>query len=151
MRFDEAIVANVIRSSIHGLLALFNEAEFAQLEAPVKTVLGLLIEKKFLDAFHLPCKKGKHSHPPGMILDTMIEGVHCDIKCTIGNNWMVPPENVGHWCLLFQIDVPHRLFSMGWFKAEEGHLHVGHNRDKKRGISKVGKQTIRWELESCAF
>ena len=86
-----------------------------------------------------------------MKLDTIVEGVPLDIKTTIGNNWMVPPEAVGEHLFLVKTNVEGRLFSAGLFHAVPEHLNKGVNRDGKATINKNGKRAIEWIYEAVDF
>lgn len=146
---DNRIVADVVQSSVQFLLTGFDEDKFSNLEAPVKAMLGTVIEKRFLKAMSLPYRTG--SNRGQWDQDTVIDGISVDIKCTVGKNWMIPPETVGHWCLLFQIDVNNGTFSLGKIRALEQHLTPGQNRDRKRSISKSGKAKIAWMISDMSF
>lgn len=134
-------IGQIINKSLNELVSFMKEDSFENLTASAKTILGTKIEKEFLTIMKLPCKKGKNKD---WLLDTIIDGIDVDIKCTIGNNWMMPPEVIGHWCILFQIDAIKKKYSLGFLKADIKNLNGGLNRDRKRSISKTGRANIEW-------
>ncbi len=79
----------------------------------------------------------------GETLDTLIAGVEVDIKNTIGNNWMIPPEAVGHICLLTSISEVSRTYCMGLIRTNSDLLNRP-NRDQKHTISAEGVRRIHW-------
>lgn len=127
---------------------LDGEPYFDELEASVKTVMGTKTEKYWLQEIGLPMKmtkgrahrlllenpiRGDLVYPK---LDTIIHGIDVDLKHTISNGgWMIPPEAVNQWLLLFQSDVKNFKFSLGVLKANPCHLTKGTNQDKKHSLS----------------
>jgi len=131
-----ALVGDIIKTSfVH---VLDDETSLDNLEGCEKTYIGTKIEKKFLKTLGLPHKKDVP-----MKLDTVINGFDVDIKHTIGQNWMIPPEAHNEWCILIKTDYPHS-YSLGLIKATDEVLTKGKNRDQKRSLSACGKQTIQW-------
>ena len=79
----------------------------------------------------------------GERLDTTVEGVEVDIKNTVGETWMIPPEAVNKICLLSAIDETSQKYSIGLIRANESIL-TKPNQDKKRSLSSRGRSMIRW-------
>lgn len=133
---NEETLCNITGSVIFSSIAFVCDGDpLSELEGCEKTYIGTRVEKQFLRAFDLiKCKP----------LDTTVAGHPIDLKFTLGNNWMIPPECVGHFCILIKADYNQRKYSMGIFHAREENLTKGANRDRKRSVSKVGKETINW-------
>lgn len=112
---------------------------FDDLEGCVKTFIGTKFEKNFVRMMNLPYGK---MH----ILDTNIAGYDIDIKFTLGNNWMIPPECINQFCLLCQVSYPNQTYRFGLFQANPEFLTKGFNRDQKRSVSAFGKKSIDWLL-----
>lgn len=89
------------------------------------------------------------SHGPSQ--DCIIDNVEFDVKCTVGQNWMIPREAVDHYCLVVKIDWISQKISVGTFFAALGNLTDGQNQDKKRSISKDGKSKIKWIFHEESF
>ncbi len=89
--------------------------------------------------------------PKGQTLDLAIEGIETDIKNTMGGNWMIPQEAIGHPCLLVREDELTGLYSFGIFVAREESLTSGGNRDGKRSISSFGQQKIKWISKDASY
>ena len=66
-----------------------------EIEKTEKTYIGTKVE--ILVRNHLNIPKGK-------TLDLAIDGIEVDIKNTVGNNWMIPLEAIGHPCILIKLD-----------------------------------------------
>jgi len=107
---------------------------FSDLEKTEKTYIGTRIE--IMIRAWLRLQKGK--------LDIIICGQDADIKHTMGNNWMIPPEAAGHPCLLVAADEERQLCWCGLILAAEDNLTAGKNRDGKRSVSAAGKSQILW-------
>jgi Restriction endonuclease NaeI len=108
----------------------------SELEKTEKTYIGTKVEILVRNFFHLP--KG--------ILDLTIDGLDVDVKNTLGDTWMIPPEAVGKPCILVASDEEKRTCFFGIFVASLDNLTSGLNQDKKRSISAVGFANIHWLL-----
>jgi hypothetical protein len=108
-----------------------------ELEKTEKTYIGTKIEILF---------RGYLKFPKGKILDLCIDGAEVDIKNTIAANWTIPQEAYGHPCVLMSCKEKAGTCSVGLFMVREEHLNPGFNKDKKRTISQVGLQHVRWIL-----
>lgn len=101
-----------------------------------KTTIGVVLEDHLIPALEL------RKNPTG--IDTSVMGIPVDIKHTVGNNWMVGDECVGHICLVLRTRYDERTFDVGVVRASEENLTTGRNRDAKRNFSKAGRDTVRW-------
>lgn len=109
---------------------------YDELEKTEKTYLGTKIE--ILTRAKLDLPKGR--------LDFVIRNCDVDLKFTIGGNWMIPTEAVGHVCLLAAIDEPKSQCFLGLIVAHPANLTSGANRDAKRTVAATGFQEIHWLL-----
>ena len=108
-----------------------------EIEKTEKTYIGTKIEILLRNYLKLP--KGRK-------LDLSIDGVEVDIKNTIGKNWTIPLEAVGHPCILLKADESTSRCSFGITVIRDHYLNKGRNRDGKRTISKTGFNQIYWLL-----
>lgn len=134
----EIVIGEAISESV--AYVLDGEESLDALEPCEKTILGVKVEKRLLHRLGLPTKRQN----PNMKLDTVIKGIDLDIKFTMRNNWMIPPEARGEWCLLIQADTNNHTFCAGLLRMEEHNLTKGCNRDGKVSINKNGKTKIAW-------
>lgn len=111
---------------------------YEELEKTEKTYLGTKIEILTRAKLNLP--KGR--------LDFVVRNRDVDLKFTIGNNWMIPKEAVGHVCLVAAIDEAKSQCFLGLVVAHAANLTSGANRDAKKSLSSVGFQQIYWLLNA---
>ncbi len=114
-----------------------NRFTLDEIEKTEKTYLGTKIE--ILLRNYLKMSKGK-------VLDLSIDGIEVDIKNTIGTNWTIPQEAVGHPCLLVKAHEEKATCSFGIVVITDALLNLGKNRDGKRTISKIGMESVHWLL-----
>lgn len=107
---------------------------FAELDPNEKAILGIKVEAALRQLLNFP--RGK--------LDFRIGDHDVDVKFTSRDNWMIPPEAIGHACILCQADVAKSVFSFGLAMAADRGLNPGANRDGKRSFSKASKENICW-------
>jgi hypothetical protein len=112
-----------------------------ELYAPEKTYIGTCVENELRYFLRLP---------RGTDLDFEIGGVDVDLKFSVGESWMIPPEAFGRPCIILSADEYTARFCFGLFLARPEYLTKG-NRDKKCGINKLGKQSIRWIVKDEAY
>jgi hypothetical protein len=112
------------------------------LDPTEKTVIGIKVESYIRDGLAL--SRGKDC-------DCKIEDFEFDIKTTVRNNWCISPKQVRNKSLLLLIKLDDTKFSCGILKVSEGILNKGANRDKKRNISKSGKDKIIWILKNKRY
>ena len=116
--------------------------ELSDLEKTEKTYIGTKVE--IILRYQLCVQRGSTQ-------DCIIGGTEFDVKCTVGNNWMIPREATNHYCVLVRLDWASRKISLGTFFADLKNLTEGQNQDQKRSISRHGKSTIKWIYEEKSF
>lgn len=135
---DGARFARVFRRTIDMLLDGQNTGRFRweQLHKTEKTHAGTLVEINLQREFQFA---------DGDKMDYKINGVDVDCKFSqdIGK-WMIPPEAVGHLCLVTWCNDYSEKWSVGLVRATEQALLDGTNRDKKRYLNPSGRAAIRW-------
>ncbi|MAZ90802.1 MAG: hypothetical protein CMH94_08455 [Oceanicaulis sp.] len=107
---------------------------FSELDPNEKAVLGIKVEAALRQLLDFP--RGK--------LDFRIGPHDVDVKFTSGNNWMIPPEAIGHACILTKADPVSSRFSFGLAIASDSNLTKGENRDRKRSFSSAGRANVHW-------
>ena len=115
-----------------------NRFTISEIEKTEKTYLGTKVEillRKFLKS-----QKGK-------ILDLLIDGIEVDVKNTIGSNWTIPPEAIGHPCILIRCNEIRALCAFGILIVRGEALNAGSNRDGKRTVSSQGLASVYWLLK----
>lgn len=143
------LVDHVIRRVEHDVLR--GAESFDDIEGCQKTVFGTFFEKDLIRELNLPAKLSKRKNPHNLHLDTRVAGFDLDIKTTLGTNWMIPRECVGHWCLLLRVDWRKRRYSIGLLRADDACLTEGCNQDKKRSVSATGKAQIDWIGQNFSY
>lgn len=114
---------------------------YEDLEKTEKTYIGTRVEIELRALLRLP--RGK--------LDTRILGRDVDIKNTMGSNWMIPTEAIGHPCLLVAADEPSALCYLGLVVARPDYLTKGQNKDAKKTLSAEGFSHILWLLREHPY
>lgn len=109
--------------------------ELSELDNVEKTFIGLKIEHYLRDFLDFP--KG--------IRDLDIDGLDLDVKNTVGNTWMIPPETFRNEepCLLIMAATARGYCSLGLIVAREDYLNRP-NRDGKRSIKSSASNDILW-------
>jgi len=108
---------------------------YDELEKTEKTYIGTRVEIMLRALLSLP--RGR--------LDAVVLGHDTDIKHTMGNNWMIPREAIGHVCILVAADEDRARSYFGLIVAHPGNLTQGiGNQDKKKTISAAGFAHILW-------
>lgn len=125
--------ASVLRETIDQLLNGEATGRFAwkQLFKTEKTHAGTLVEINLQREFRFDDggDVGIDSKHP---MDYRILGVDVDCKFSQDfGGWMIPPEAMGHLCLLIWADDYKSCWSAGIFRVQEEWLNTGSNRDKK--------------------
>lgn len=81
----------------------------------------------------------------GMHLDYRIAGTDVDCKWSqTDGGWMLPPEAIGHICLLVTGSDEQSVWSAGLIRVVEPLLNIGNNRDDKKTLSAAGRTAVRW-------
>lgn len=112
-----------------------------ELEANEKAVLGIKIEATLRYLLDFP--RG--------ILDFKIGDHDVDVKFTMRDNWMIPPEALGHTCLVCRVSERDARFWIGLVRTVPENLTNSPNRDGKVSISAQGKKSIHWIAENQPF
>ncbi|MDP3157537.1 MAG: NaeI family type II restriction endonuclease [Archangium sp.] len=92
----------------------------------------------------------------GVEQDFLIDNVDVDCKFSKDfGKWMIPPEAVGHVCLLIwgsEQDSAHRtVWSCGLIQIEESGLRPSKNRDAKRNLTLEAISSIKWLARDAAY
>ncbi|HEV2737259.1 MAG TPA: NaeI family type II restriction endonuclease [Candidatus Elarobacter sp.] len=119
-----------------------NRFVLSETEKTEKTYLGTKVE--ILVRAHLKLGKGRN-------LDLSVRGAEVDIKNTMGGNWAIPLEAVGHPCILVKENEKTALCSVGLIVANDSYLNPGSNRDHKRTISAAGLMNVWWILRDHPY
>ena len=115
----------------------------SETEKTEKTYLGTKIEILFRAYLMLP--KGRN-------LDLSLRGAEVDIKNTMGSNWTIPIEAVGHPCILIRENEQSALCSVGIIIANDAYLNGGRNRDGKRTFTAEAiREHVWWLLRSYPY
>ena len=136
--------AGVIRKAIDNVLQGDRTRRYSisQLTPEEKKHIGTQVERGLKSDFF--------QDRAGKVSDTTIADVEVDIKNTIGDNWMIPPEAVGRLCLLTQIDEKSAKYSVGLIRARD-ELLGKENQDKKKSFSKEGRKSISWIVKDASL
>ncbi|GAA0774986.1 hypothetical protein E1180_00730 [Roseibium denhamense] len=107
----------------------------SELDNVEKTFIGLKVEHFLRDFIGVP--KG--------LRDLRLADEDVDVKNTVRNNWMIPPETFRNSepCILVMVATDERLCSLGIIIAREEYLNKP-NRDGKRSIRKQSFENICW-------
>lgn len=109
--------------------------KWSQLHKTEKTHFGTLVEINLQREFQFA---------DGDVMDYSIDGIEVDCKFSQDfAEWMIPPEAIGHILLGLWASDDEGKWSAGLIRAEEP-LLTGANRDSKKRLSKVGKNSVRW-------
>jgi hypothetical protein len=133
-------MANVLRDTIDQLLdgERTGRWDWVTLHKTEKTHMGTLVEINLHKEFEFA---------DGSAMDYEIAGseVDCKFSQTVGG-WEIPPEAVGHICLVLSANDDAATWSAGLVRIVEGDLRGG-NRDGKRRLTEVGESRITWLFE----
>jgi hypothetical protein len=107
-----------------------------QLHKTEKTHCGTLVEINLHREFRFA---------DGVLMDYRINDIDVDCKYsqTLGG-WMIPPESMGHLCLVISADDQQGNWSLGVVRICQEILSGGGNRDAKRSITASGRSSIAW-------
>lgn len=116
----------------------------ADLEKTEKTYLGTKFEILLRDWLQVP---------HGVVLDLLIGGKEVDVKSTTGGGWgwMIPPEAIGHLCILLRVNEEQSTCAVGLARARPEYLRPGQNRDKKTGFAAGGRNSIWWLVRDMHY
>lgn len=116
--------------------------EISELDNVEKTFVGLKIEHYVRDFLNAP--KG--------IRDLVIGNRDVDIKNTLDNSWMIPPETYREAgaCLVINSKETESRCWMGILIAREEYLNAP-NRDGKRGVKSGAVENVLWVVEGADY
>ncbi|MFG2377372.1 NaeI family type II restriction endonuclease [Streptomyces sp. NPDC048504] len=130
--------ATVLRDTIDQLLNGENTGRYdwKALFKTEKTHAGTLVEINLQREF----KFGD-----GINMDYRIENIDVDCKYSQQfGGWMIPPEAIGHLCLLIWADDSKSLWSAGLLRIRREWLNGGNNRDLKLTVKAEHRNRILW-------
>ncbi|CAG7641936.1 NaeI family type II restriction endonuclease [Actinacidiphila bryophytorum] len=128
----------VIRETFDQLLSGETTGRYAweQLRQTEKTHAGSMVEINLHREFDFD---------DGSDMDYRIEDIEVDCKYSQDfGGWMIPPEAMGHLCLLLCADDSTSTWSGGLIRISEEILNAGKNRDGKRSIKAASRRNICW-------
>lgn len=107
---------------------------FEQLHKTEKTHMGTLVEINLHREFNFA---------DGKVTDYKIAGVEVDCKYSMNfGGWELPPEVMGHICLLITASDANSSWSAGLLRIEEPYLRARTNRDSKRQLTASSRANI---------
>ncbi|MFJ6743788.1 NaeI family type II restriction endonuclease [Streptomyces sp. NPDC091279] len=130
--------AAVLRDTIDQLLngEVTGRYDWKKLFKTEKTHAGTLVEINLQREFKFR---------DGVDMDYQIANVDVDCKYSQQfGGWMIPPEAIGHLCLLVWADDSKSLWSAGVIRIQREWLNSGNNRDLKLTIKAEHRNKISW-------
>ncbi|MEU3185855.1 NaeI family type II restriction endonuclease [Streptomyces sp. NPDC006923] len=130
--------AAVLRDTIDQLLngEATGRYDWKDLRQTEKTHAGSLVEINLHREFNFA---------DGKAMDYQIGGIEVDCKFSQDfGGWMIPPEAIGHLCLLVTADDYASSWSAGLLRIQEDWLNQGSNRDKKLTVKARHRHRISW-------
>jgi hypothetical protein len=130
-------VATVLRDTLDQLYDGQHSGRwsFDQLHKTEKTHMGTLVEINLHREF---------GFSDGDATDYRIAGIEVDCKFSMTQgSWMLPPESVGHICLVVWANDLESAWSAGLVRVDEKRLGPP-NRDMKRRLTPEGRLTVHW-------
>ncbi|MFJ8491365.1 NaeI family type II restriction endonuclease [Streptomyces sp. NPDC094038] len=130
--------ATVLRDTIDQLLngEVTGRYDWKTLFKTEKTHAGTLVEINLQREFRFA---------DGEAMDYQIAGIDVDCKYSQQfGGWMIPPEAVGHLCLLAWADDYRSRWSIGLVRIRGEWLNTGNNRDLKLTIKAAHRDKIHW-------
>ncbi|MEU2337548.1 NaeI family type II restriction endonuclease [Streptomyces sp. NPDC013172] len=130
--------ATVLRDTIDQLLngEATGRYDWKTLFKTEKTHAGTLVEINLQREFRFA---------DGEAMDYQIAGIDVDCKYSQQfGGWMIPPEAVGHLCLLAWADDYRSRWSIGLVRIRGEWLNTGNNRDLKLTIKAAHRDKIHW-------
>ncbi|MFB7916585.1 NaeI family type II restriction endonuclease [Streptomyces sp. NPDC056061] len=135
---DGARFGRVLRNTIDQLLngEITGRYDWSSLYKTEKTHAGTLVEINLQREFKFT---------DGSQMDYLIEGIDVDCKYSQQfGGWMIPPEAIGHLCLLVWADDKKSRWSAGILRIKQELLNGGNNRDMKLTIKAGFRKNITW-------
>ena len=130
-------VATILRDTLDQLYDGQHTGRWSydQLHKTEKTHMGTLVEINLHRAF---------AFADGEVTDYQIVGTNVDCKYSMTyGGWELPPEAIGHICLLITADDATSSWTAGLLRIHENHLRVRANRDAKRQLTAASRIKIR--------
>ncbi|WP_448319024.1 NaeI family type II restriction endonuclease [Streptomyces sp. CO7] len=130
--------ARVLRETIDQLLngEATGRYDWSDLYKTEKTHAGTLVEINLQREFDFA---------NGEKMDYQIAGIEVDCKYSQSfGGWMIPPEAIGHLCLVVWADDRKTLWSAGLVRIRREDLNVKSNRDEKGTIKAENRKKISW-------
>ncbi|MEV0451417.1 NaeI family type II restriction endonuclease [Streptomyces sp. NPDC050600] len=130
--------ARVLRDTIDQLLngEITGRYDWKTLFKTEKTHAGTLVEINLQREFQFA---------DGADMDYRISDIDVDCKYSQQfGGWMIPPEALGHLCLLVWADDYKSQWSAGLLRISEEWLNAGNNRDKKLTVKAEHRNKILW-------
>ncbi|MGW3127653.1 NaeI family type II restriction endonuclease [Streptomyces sp. NPDC001123] len=135
--------ASVLRDTIDQLLngEATGRYDWKTLFKTEKTHAGTLVEINLQREFKFDDGADVGQHP----MDYRIRGIDVDCKFSQDfGGWMIPPEAMGHICLLVWADDYKSQWSAGLFRVRQEWLNTGSNRDRKLTVKAEHRNKIIW-------
>ncbi|MEV4329583.1 NaeI family type II restriction endonuclease [Streptomyces sp. NPDC049597] len=135
--------ARVLRDTIDQLLngEVTGRYDWKTLFKTEKTHAGTLVEINLQREF---------SFDDGIDMDYQINGIDVDCKYSQQfGGWMIPPEAVGHLCLLIWANDYESRWSAGILRIRDEWLNRGNNRDMKLTVKAAHRNKILWLWEKA--
>ncbi|WP_344447501.1 NaeI family type II restriction endonuclease, partial [Kitasatospora nipponensis] len=129
-----AFLRNTIDQLLNGEVT--GRYAWAELFKTEKTHAGTMVEINLQREFRFA---------DGQLMDYQIAGI--DVDCKYSQKfgaWMIPPEAVGHICLVVSADDDRSRWSAGLVRIREEILNSGSNRDLKLTIKAEHRDQIVW-------
>ena len=129
-------IANVLRDTLDQLYDGQHTGRwrFEQLHKTEKTHMGTLVEINLHREF---------GFADGVTTDYKIAGIEVDCKYSMNyGGWELPPEVLGHICLLVTANDASSSWSAGLLRIEEDYLRARANRDSKRQLAASSRVNI---------
>ncbi|MFF2526060.1 NaeI family type II restriction endonuclease [Streptomyces liangshanensis] len=130
--------AMVLRDTIDQLLngEVTGRYDWKTLYKTEKTHAGTVVEINLQREFNFN---------DGVEMDYQIQGIDVDCKYSQQfGGWMIPPEAVGHLCLLVWADDYKSRWSAGLLRIKDEWLNRGNNRDMKLTVKAEHRNKITW-------
>ncbi|MGW6687784.1 NaeI family type II restriction endonuclease [Streptomyces sp. NPDC054961] len=130
--------ARVLRDTIDQLLngEVTGRYDWETLSKTEKTHAGTVVEINLQREFRFE---------DGDAMDYQIASIDVDCKYSQRfGSWMIPPEALGHVCLLVWADDVSTSWSAGLLRIRQEWLNRGNNRDQKMTLSATHRDKIRW-------
>lgn len=139
-------IADALRETIDQLLdgERTGRWDWLTLRKTEKTHMGTLVEIRLHNVFEFD---------DGRMMDYRIAGIEVDCKFSQEmGGWMMPPESVGHLCLVVSANDDKSRWHAGLIRVRDEILRAGitvrGNRDAKRALSVEGESQILWLYEN---